>query len=157
MELTELPYSFQGKIFRSAMPFSAYDPGGELLQAFKDNEVSLVVLLASDQECLRYAGRDLRTVYQEEGTQVYYFPISDFGVPQIEEVNELVPEVLAHSNAGGNIVIHCHAGLGRTGMIAACIAKMGLGYSSEEAVLWVRQYIPGAVEVPGQEQLIREV
>ena len=49
------------------------------------------------------------------------------------------------------MVIHCHAGLGRTGMFAACMAKGGLDYSSEEAIQWVRESIPGAVEVRDQE------
>lgn len=157
MELTELQFSFPGKIFRSAMPFSTYDPRGELLQAFKENEISIVVLLASDEECLRIAGRDLRSLYEGAGMRVYYLPIQDFNAPRVADVQEVVPEVLTHSQQGRNVVIHCHAGLGRTGMFAACLAKNGLGYSSEEAISWVKKSIPGAIEVPGQEQLVREV
>jgi hypothetical protein len=32
-----------------------------------------------------------------------------------------------------------------------------MGYSSEEAIRWVREYIPGAIEVPEQVQLVREI
>jgi hypothetical protein len=41
-------------------------------------------------------------------------------------------------------------------MFAACMAKGGLDYSSEEAINWVRNLIPGAVEVPEQELVIRK-
>lgn len=157
MGLTELPFSFVGKIYRSAMPFSAYDPGGDLFETYIDNEVSMIVLFASDQECIRATGRDLRKLYQDSGMQVYYLPISDFGVPQVSEVKDAIPEVLSHAQDGGNVVIHCHAGIGRTGMFAASLAKYGLGFTSEEAIHWVRKYIPGAVEVTRQEQLVKSV
>jgi protein-tyrosine phosphatase len=154
MEITELPFAYPGKIYRSAMPYSAYDPRGELFQAFQDNDVSLVVLLSSDQECLWSSGRNLRSLYQEASMQVFYLPISDFSVPRVEEIQESLPKILAHLQEGGNVVVHCHAGIGRSGMVAACLAKYGLGYSSEEAIRWVREYIPGAIEMPEQEQFV---
>ena len=157
MELTELPASFPGKIFRSAMPFSTYDPDGQLIQAYKNEGVSMVVLLASDEECLRITGRDLRSFYQEEDFEVQYLPVPDFSTPEADDLREAVQQVLSHSNSGKGVAIHCHAGIGRTGMFAACLAKMGLGMSSDEAIHWVRKIIPGAIEVPEQEQLVRSL
>ena len=54
-------------------------------------------------------------------------------------------------------MVHCLAGVGRTGMFLASLAKLGMGYSSEDAVRWVREYIPGAIEIPEQEQLVKLV
>jgi protein-tyrosine phosphatase len=157
MELTALPFTFPGKIFRSAMPYSAYDPDGNLIPAYKNNNVSMVVMLASEDESIRASGRNLLEFYQAEGIEVVYLPIEDFGVPEISEVREAIPLVLSHSRRGGAVAVHCHAGVGRTGMFLASLAKLGMAYSSEDAVRWVREYIPGAIEVPDQVQLVRKV
>jgi atypical dual specificity phosphatase len=157
MEITNLPYKFPGKVYRSAMPFSTYDPAGQLLDAYKSREISLIVLLASDEECLRITGRDLRSIYDEENFEVIYLPIPDFDVPDDEDLREAVQNVLARSRAGEAIAIHCHAGIGRTGMFAAGLAKLGMDLSSDEAIRWVRESIPGAVEVAEQEKLVRSL
>ena len=157
MELTELPFTFPGKIFRSAMPYSTYDPDGNIMPAYKNNNVSMVVMLASEDESIRASGRNLRDLYRAEGIEVIYLPIEDFGVPEISEVQEAIAFVISHSRKGGAVAVHCHAGVGRTGMFLACLAKLGMGYSSEDAVRWVRKYIPGAIEVPSQEQIVRMV
>ena len=157
MELTELPVTFPGKIYRSAMPFSTYDPDGELIQAFKNEGVSVIVLLASDEECLRITGRDLRSIYNEKDFEVQYLPIPDFSTPEAEDLREAVQQVLTHSRSGEGVAIHCHAGVGRTGMFAAGLAKLGMDLSSDVAIRWVRNIIPGAIEVPEQEQLVRSL
>lgn len=155
MELTRLPFSFPGDVYRSAMPYSSYDPRGDLVQEYKRKDVALVVMLTSDQESLRVTGYDLRSKYETDGFEVLYLPIPDFSVPEIEELDKAVTDVLNHVRKGDSVAIHCHAGIGRTGMILACLAKRGMGYSSDEALRWVREFIPGAVEVSEQEQLVR--
>ena len=157
MEISLLPFDFPGKIFRSAMPFSSYDPEGNLLHAYQDHGISMVVMLAGENEAKKITGINLIEKYKQKGFEVTRFPIEDFGVPEISKVRRIIPGILSHSKAGGNIVIHCHAGVGRTGMLMACLAKIGLGYSPEESIRWVREYIPGAVEVPEQEQLVKFV
>ena len=66
MSLTELPFGLAGDIFRSPMPFGTYDPLGEVLKEYKEKNVSVIVLLADDEECLEKAGRDLQRLYKEE-------------------------------------------------------------------------------------------
>ena len=155
MELTELPFPFPGQIYRSAMPYSVYDPDGELIPAYKKNDISLIVILSSDEEIERLTGRDLQSIYNLEGFEILYFPIPDFSTPEAGEFRVVVEQVLSSSKSGKGTAIHCHAGLGRTGMFVACLAKFGMDYSSDEAIHWVRKIIPGAVEVPDQEQLVR--
>jgi protein-tyrosine phosphatase len=137
------------------MPYSAYDPDGELIPAYKNNDISLIVILSSDEEIERLTGRDLRSIYKLEGFEILYFPIPDFSTPEAGEFRDVVEQVLTRSKSGKGTAIHCHAGLGRTGMFVACLAKLGLDLSSDEAIHWVRKIIPGAVEVPDQEQLVR--
>lgn len=155
MELTELPFTTPGKIYRSAMPYSSYDPDSELLSEYKNRDISMVIMLSSDEENLQITGRDLRQLYEKEGLQVLSFPIPDFGTPDVAVMREAVQKTLDYTQSGFGTVIHCHAGLGRTGMFAACLAKEEMDFSSDEAINWVRELIPGAVEVPEQELFIR--
>lgn len=157
MELTELPTTLSGKIYRSAMPFSTYDPDGLLIQAYKKEGVSMIVMLISDEESLRITGRDLRSVYNDQNFEVQYLPVPDFSTPEVKDLREAVQQVLAHSRSGEGVAIHCHAGVGRTGMFAAGLAKLGMDLSSDDAIRWVREIIPGAIEVPEQEQLVRSL
>ncbi len=152
--LTELPFHLPGRIFRSPMPFSAYDPQGDSLLQFKREKGSLVVLLAEAEECVERTGRDLKSLYHEEGFQVIHLPIPDFEVPSKEALEAAVKKTVEHAQAGQNIMIHCHAGLGRTGLFVAYLAKQVLGLSGEGALHWTRKYIPHALETDHQKEFV---
>lgn len=154
MPLTELPFGLAGRIFRSPMPFGIYDPREEVFNKYIQNGVSVIVLLAEDEECLEKAGRNLRCLYEEKGFTVIHLPIRDFSVPFYSDLVRAVNAVIAYAQTGRNIAIHCSAGIGRTGLFAALLAKQVLGFSGEEAIAWVRQYIPWAVETAEQRQLV---
>ena len=132
------------------MPFSVYDPRGDSLLRFKQEKGSLIVLLVEEKEFMERAGRDLKSLYLEEGFQVIHFPIPDFGVPSRKDLEEVVRKTVEHAQAARNIVIHCHAGVGRTGLFVAYLAKQVLGLSSEEAIHWTREYIPNAFDTDQQ-------
>ena len=155
MSLTELPFRFPGRIFRSPMPFGPYDFHGEVYDRFCEEQIAVIVLLASDEECLYKTGCDLRALYLKEGFQVLYLPIPDFGVPTQDDLEQAVQHTITYAQAGQHIVIHCSGGIGRTGLFTACLAKQCLGLSGAEALQWVRHNIPGAVETPEQQRLVR--
>ncbi|RPJ02359.1 MAG: hypothetical protein EHM36_12595 [Deltaproteobacteria bacterium] len=156
MSLTELPFHFPGRIFRSPMPYSVYDPQGDSLLQFKRQKGSIIVLLAEEEECMERTGRKLKSLYHQEGFQVIHLPIPDFDVPSREDLEEAVKKTVEYAQAGENIVIHCHAGLGRTGLFVAYLAKQVFGLSSEEAIHWTRKYIPHALETHEQEEFIMD-
>ena len=154
MHLTELPFHLPGRIFQSPMPFSVYDPQGDCLLQFKREKGSLIVLLAEEAECMERTGRNLKSLYLKEGFQIIHLPIPDFDVPSKEDLEEAIKKTVGHAQAGQNIVIHCHAGLGRTGLFVVYLAKQVLSLSSEEAIHWTRKYIPHALETYEQEKFI---
>jgi len=154
--LTELPFNLPGRIFRSQMPWSGiYDPEGDAYCEFKQSNISLVVLLAEEDECLEKAGRNLADLYRDDGLDVIHLPIPDYGVPRLEDLAAAVAATTEEASKGRNIVIHCSGGIGRTGTFLACLARYVLRLSGEEAVSWVRQYVPRAVETPEQYQLVK--
>ena len=136
------------------MPYGPYDPQGTVLSQFRQEQIAVIVLLASDEECLRKAGRPLRTLYEHEGWQVIYLPIPDFGVPAKADLERGVQSTIEQARAGKNIAVHCSAGIGRTGLFTASLAKHVLGVSGEDAIAWIRHSIPGAVETWAQRQLV---
>jgi len=154
MALTELPFQLPGRIFRSPMPFGAYDPEGNGVSEFKEQGISLIVLLSDDEECFRKTGRNLRTLYRNEGFDVIYLPIPDFGVLSLEDLKQAVFETIRQARAGRNIAVHCYAGIGRTGLFVSFLAKEIFGISGADSIEWVRNHIPGAVETHEQRELI---
>jgi protein-tyrosine phosphatase len=154
MSLTELPFHLPGRIFRSPMPFSGYDPQGDCLLQFKREKVSLIVLLAEEEECMERTGHNLKSLYLQDGFQLIHLPIPDFDVPLKEELDDAIKKTVEHAQTGQNLVIHCHAGLGRTGLFVAYLAKRVLGLSSAGAIHWTRKYIPNALETYNQKEWI---
>src|SRR5262249_43807870 len=75
-----LLFGLPGRIFRSPMPFGPYDLHGEVYDQFCEEQITVIVMLASDEECLHKTGCNLRALYLKEGFEVLYLPIPDFGV-----------------------------------------------------------------------------
>ena len=154
MPLTELPFGLPGRIFRSPMPFGPYDLHGEVYDQFHEAQIGVIVLLASDEECLHKTGCNLRALYLKEGFQVLYLPIPDFSVPTKDDLEQAIQQTIALAQAGQHIVVHCSAGIGRTGLFIVYLAKRYLGLSGAEALQWVRRFMPRAVETPAQQRLV---
>src|SRR4030066_842521 len=100
MPLTELPFYLPGSIFRSPMPVSVYDPQGDSLLQFKREKVSLIGLLAEEEECVIRTGLNLKSLYLNQGFQVLHLPIPDFNVPSKEDIEEAIKETVEHAQVG---------------------------------------------------------
>jgi ADP-ribosyl-[dinitrogen reductase] hydrolase len=64
------------------------------------------------------------------------------------------PEILSLLQRGGRLAIHCAAGLGRTGTVAAKLL-VALGLSPDAAIASVRAARPGTIETADQEDFVR--
>lgn len=151
--ITELPYGLgDGKIFRCMMPgYKAKILNiEEDISALKAKDISHIVLLATDAECIFVTHIKLREKYLKEGFSVTYFPIPDRGIPDNGDLSILLAELEHTTLQGKNTAIHCMGGNGRTGLVCACLARKIFNISGQEAVLWVRKVIPKAVETKEQ-------
>lgn len=80
--------------------------------------------------------------------------IPDFGVPDAAALRAVLEAMLAAMRARPQDAFHvgCRAGLGRTGMVLACLGAMT---GVADPVAWVRAtYDPRAVETNGQEAMV---
>lgn len=152
--LIELPYGFAGKIFRSPMPFGFYDLQGSLLRQYANQHIASIVMLLSDHDSKQISGFDLRQHYLDHDFKVIQLPIPDYGLPQDDALRSTLNDVISQAQQGNHQVVHCHAGIGRTGLFLACLAIQVFDFVGNQAIHWVRQYVPGALETNAQIQFV---
>lgn len=70
---------------------------------------------------------------------VYFYNYGwvDYGVPTVESVLDMV-KVLDFALEEGKVAVHCHAGLGRTGVLVACYLVFSGRLTGDEAIAHVR-------------------
>ena len=84
----------------------------------------------------------------------HWVPVHDLHAPAPEQAVEMADTVVGHLQAGRTVVIHCGAGIGRAGTVAAAVL-MRLGRSRLEAVAEVAAARPLAgPEVGAQSDLL---
>lgn len=95
----------------------------------------------------------LPVVAEELGLIWYHMPIPDFQAPdpvfeeRWRDKGDVIRECLVH---GGAVALHCLAGMGRTGTVAARLL-IEFGIEPEAAIRRVREARPGTIQSVDQE------
>ena len=153
--LTEFPFHLAGKVFRSPTPGSRmFDPEDKVLGLYKQKGIDTVVVLNDEDEHVRQTGRLLLKRYRQAGIRIIYAPIPDFSAPESGYWDNAIAETIQALQNGGNVAIHCHAGIGRTGIFVALLASQLLDLDGDQAVAWVRQTVPYAIDTQHQKSFV---
>ncbi|XP_051839802.1 protein tyrosine phosphatase domain-containing protein 1 isoform X2 [Antechinus flavipes] len=97
----------------------------------------------------------LPEAFMEAGIYFYNFGWKDYGVASLTTILDMV-KVMTFALQEGKVAIHCHAGLGRTGVLIACYLVFATRMTADQAIIFVRAKRPNSIQTRGQLLCIRE-
>lgn len=140
MTLRALPISdlAPGTLWLGSMP-GRFERWADFLVEARQRDLAMVVCLAPGEEVASVSPAYWRAI--AEGSLDFRYlnlPVQNFGVPRdLAAFRAGIEQIAASLQAGDSVMLHCAAGIGRTGTAAACLLKR-LGLSREEALQRVR-------------------
>jgi len=152
--------NFKGKLYITSAPGYPLMKRDHIIEDLEEvselNPDKIIVLLANADLIYYYSTISLLfDIYKQLKIPYIHFPIGDFGVPNnLNRFNSLV-RVIVSSLKEGDVLIHCAAGKGRSGLLAACILVFG-GTEAGKAIRYIRMKRLGAIETKAQEDFIYE-
>ncbi len=135
-------YLLPGKLAGSARPGRLGDLESDLACLSRRKIKAIVSLTEEPLDPVRL---------EKSGFQSLHLPIRDFTAPSMEQMETFVDFVDQQLADGNPVLVHCGAGIGRTGvMLAAYLVAQGM--EPDKAIRAVRGSRPGSIETPEQEK-----
>ncbi|CAK7301312.1 Protein tyrosine phosphatase domain-containing protein 1 [Vulpes lagopus] len=97
----------------------------------------------------------LPEAFMEAGIYFYNFGWKDYGVASLTTILDMV-KVMTFALQEGKVAVHCHAGLGRTGVLIACYLVFATRMTADQAIIFVRAKRPNSIQTRGQLLCVRE-
>ncbi len=134
-----LPPAVPGRLWLSSMP-GRWEAWPDFLDEAERVGLALTVCLTASEEiaALSPAYRAALDAEALPGRWLHV-PVRDFGVPGRQGLfGAAVDEAVAALHRADAVLLHCAAGIGRTGLAAACVLKR-LGLPTADALQRVRE------------------
>ncbi len=151
--------AFAGAIGLTRLPGILLSSLANDLGAIRAAGATCLITLTEARE-LRWAGRgNFGAAVERAGLVWHHLPIRDLGVPDARfeaEWQAVGPELRGRLAGGERLVIHCYAGLGRTGLITARLL-VEFGEDPDRAIALVRSARRGSIQTAEQETYLRAV
>ena len=117
---------------------------------FVINNFGAVIILVDPYD-LEYDPELLKS----KGLRILHKPIAELSAPSLIELHEIVDFIVNCIDEGRRVLIHCLAGYGRSGTVAAGYLAFKYKLTGDEAISRVRDARPGAIESFSQEAVVR--
>ena len=111
----EIPTSAPGRLFLAGKHFV----GPNTESALKAIGATKVICLVERFELERRY--DDYIVFLETDERALWWPVMDFHAPNVSKSAEMVDELSSLLGAGERVLVHCGAGIGRAGTLAAAV------------------------------------
>ncbi len=90
-----------------------------------------------------------------EDVKYLHVPTSDLTAPDMDKIDTAVDFIYERINNKEAVMIHCAAGMGRTGTVLACYLVKYHKHSAKDAIDKLRKKRPGSIQSETQEIAIR--
>ncbi|HEU04239.1 MAG TPA: protein tyrosine phosphatase, partial [Nitrosopumilus sp.] len=90
-----------------------------------------------------------------EDVKYLHVPTSDLTAPDMDKIDTAVDFIYERINNKEAVMVHCAAGMGRTGTVLACYLVKYHKHSAKDAIDKLREKRPGSIQSETQEIAIR--
>ncbi|XP_029316760.1 cyclin-dependent kinase inhibitor 3 isoform X2 [Cottoperca gobio] len=120
--------------------------------------VQEVFVFCTRGELNKYRVPSLLEVYRQRGFTVHHTPFLDGDAPELEQCCQILQELQLSLQNNRRTVIHCYGGLGRSGLIAACLLlQLSLTLTANKAIEILREHRGGgAIQTVKQYNFLHE-
>ena len=125
------------------------------LSSIWDQGINCIVSLITKDELKKLDINDFDRTITEYGFEHYSVEIQDLGIPSTNQLGTfkiLTKNIIVAIKTEKKVLIHCNAGLGRSGLFAGILVKEMTDIN--HPIDYIRKFRKGAIETKEQEEFI---